>query len=222
MKAKILIIEDDPVIRKELQTLLEGNGYETSAIEDFADVMAQVRKIEPHLILLDIKLPQESGFAICSGIRNFSDAPIIFVTSCGTDMDELNSIMLGGDAFLTKPYHTAILLAKIASLLKRAYPKEQERRLSYGGVSLCLENGTIEVNGMAAEMTKNEIKIMYYLLTHAGKICTRADLIEYLWDNRLYVDDNALSVNIGRIREKLSKLGVMDFIKTKHGQGYLI
>lgn len=222
MRAKILVIEDDPVIRKELQTLLEGNGYETSAIYDFTDVIAQVRQIQPHLILLDVKLPQESGFAICSGIRTFSDAPIIFVTSCGTDMDELNSIMLGGDAFLTKPYHTAILLAKIASLLKRAYPKEQERRLSHGGVSLCLENGTIEVNGTAAELTKNETKIMYYLLTHAGKICTRADLIEYLWDNRLYVDDNALSVNIGRIREKLSKLGVTDFIKTKHGQGYLI
>ena len=222
MRAKILIIEDDPVIRKELQTLLEGNGYETSAIEDFADVMAQVRRIQPHLILLDIKLPQESGFAVCSGIRSFSDAPIIFVTSCGTDMDELNSIMLGGDAFLTKPYHTAILLAKSASLLKRAYPKEQERRFSHGGVSLCLENGTVEANGATAELTKNETKIMYYLLTHAGKICTRADLIEYLWDNRLYVDDNALSVNIGRIREKLAKLGVTDFIKTKHRQGYLI
>lgn len=176
------------MIRKELQTLLEGNGYETSAIEDFADVMAQV-----------------SGFTICSGIRSFSDAPIIFVTSCGTDMDELNSIMLGGDAFLTKPYQTAILLAKIASLLKRAYPKEQERRLSHGGVSLCLENGTMEANGATAELTKNETKIMYYLLMHAGKTCTRADLIEYLWDNRLYVDDNALSVNIGRIREKLAK-----------------
>ena len=96
MRAKILVIEDDPVIRKELQTLLEGNGYETSAIYDFTDVMAQVRQIQPHLILLDVKLPQESGFAICSGIRTFSDVPIIFVTSCGTDMDELNSIMLGG------------------------------------------------------------------------------------------------------------------------------
>ena len=147
MSAKILIIEDDPVIRKELKTLLEGNGYETSAVEDFADVMAQVRQIQPHLILL----------------------------------------------------------AKIASLLKRAYPKEQERRLSHGGVSLCLENGTMEANGATAELTKNETKIMYYLLMHAGKICTRADLIEYLWDNRLYVDDNALSVNIGRIREKLAK-----------------
>ena len=117
MNTEILIIEDDPVIRKELQTVLEGNKYHTSVIEDFSDVTEQVRKINPHLILLDIKLPQENGFTICSGIRSFSQAPIIFVTSCNTDMDELNSIMLGGDAFITKPYHTAILLAKIASLL---------------------------------------------------------------------------------------------------------
>ena len=209
MNTEILIIEDDPVIRKELQTVLEGNKYHTSVIEDFSDVTEQVRKINPHLILLDIKLPQENGFTICSGIRSFSQAPIIFVTSCNTDMDELNSIMLGGDAFITKPYHTAILLAKIASL-------------TYQGVSLSLETGTIEAEGKQTELTKNELKIMYYLFEHAGTICTRADLIEYLWDNQLYVDDNALSVNIGRIREKLSKIGVKDFIKTKHRQGYTL
>ena len=145
MNTEILIIEDNPVIRKELQTVLEGNKYHTSVIEDFSDVTEQVRKINPHLILLDIKLPQENGFTICSGIRSFSQAPIIF-----------------------------------------------------------------------------ELKIMYYLFEHAGTICTRADLIEYLWDNQLYVDDNALSVNIGRIREKLSKIGVKDFIKTKHRQGYTL
>lgn len=222
MNTEILIIEDDPVIRKELQTVLEGNKYPTSVIEDFSDVTEQVRKINPHLILLDIKLPQENGFTICSGIRSFSQAPIIFVTSCNTDMDELNSIMLGGDAFITKPYHTAILLAKIASLLKRAYPDTQSRHLTYQGVSLSLETGTIEAEGKQTELTKNELKIMYYLFEHAGTICARADLIEYLWDNQLYVDDNALSVNIGRIREKLSKIGVKDFIKTKHRQGYTL
>ena len=154
MNTEILIIEDDPVIRKELQTVLEGNKYHTSAIEDFSDVTEQVRKINPHLILLDIKLPQENGFTICSGIRSFSQAPIIFVTSCNTDMDELNSIMLGGDAFITKPYHTAILLAKIASLLKRAYPDTQSRHLTYQGVSLSLETGTIEAEGKQTELDK--------------------------------------------------------------------
>lgn len=222
MNAKILIIEDDPVIRRELQTLLDGNGYQVFVIEDFCNVTEQVRKLQPHLILLDIKLPQENGFTICSGIRSFSQAPIIFVTSCNTDMDELNSIMLGGDAFITKPYHMAILLAKIASLLKRAYPNMQSRHLTYHGVSLRLETGTIEMDGKQAELTKNELRIMYYLFEHAGTICARTDLIEYLWDNQLYVDDNALSVNIGRIREKLASIGVKDFIKTKHRQGYTL
>lgn len=222
MNAKILIIEDDPVIRRELQTLLDGNGYHVFVIEDFCNVTEQVRKLQPHLILLDIKLPQENGFTICSGIRSFSQAPIIFVTSCNTDMDELNSIMLGGDAFITKPYHMAILLAKIASLLKRAYPNMQSRHLTYHGVSLRLETGTIEMDGKQAELTKNELRIMYYLFEHAGTICARTDLIEYLWDNQLYVDDNALSVNIGRIREKLASIGVKDFIKTKHRQGYTL
>ena len=129
------------MIRKELQTVLEGNKYHTSVIEDFSDVTEQVRKINPHLILLDIKLPQENGFTICSVFCSFSQAPIIFVTSCNTDMDELNRLCLI-DAFITKPYHTAILLAKIASLLKRAYPDTQSRHLTYQGVSLSLETGT--------------------------------------------------------------------------------
>ena len=204
-KYKILIIEDDPIIQTELQVLLNGNGYEASAVTDFTSVMQAVKNTHPYLILLDIKLPQESGYSICSQIRSFSNVPIIFVTSCNTDMDELNSIMLGGDAFITKPYHTAILLAKIASLLKRAYPDTQSRHLTYQGVSLSLETGTIEAEGKQTELTKNELKIMYYLFEHAGTICTRADLIEYLWDNQLYVDDNALSVNIGRIRGKTIK-----------------
>lgn len=222
MNAEILIIEDDPVIRKELHTLLEGNGYHALVIEDFTDVAEQVKKLQPHLILLDIKLPRENGFTICSGIRRFSQAPIIFVTSLDSDMDELNSIMLGGDAFITKPYHTAILLAKIESLLKRVYPGAWNGELIWHGVSLHMENGTIEAGGQEIELTKNEWKIMYYLFSHAGEICSRVDLIEYLWDNQLYVDDNALSVNIGRIREKLSDIGVKDFIKTKHRQGYML
>lgn len=182
----------------------------------------QVKSFQPHLILLDIKLPGSDGFSVCSQIRGFSNTPIIFVTGCNTDMDELNSIMLGGDAFIAKPYNTAILLAKIASLLKRAYPVTEQEALSWNGVTLHLESSKIEFAGRQAELTKNELKILYYLFQHAGAICARADIVEYLWDNRLYVDDNALSVNINRIRDKLSAIGVTDFIKTKHRQGYTI
>ena len=219
---KIMIIEDDPVIQGELQTLLNGNGYATIGIKDFSAVIEQIQDETPHLILLDIKLPGENGFALCSKIRTFSEVPIIFVTSCNTDMDELNSIMLGGDAFITKPYNTAILLAKIASLLKKAYPAQQTDQIVYGDAVLHLESSSLDYHGQSVELTKNELKILYYLFKNGGKICSRADMIEYLWDNQLYVDDNALSVNINRIREKLASIGLTDFIKTKHRQGYTI
>lgn len=222
MKYRILIIEDDVVIQTQLRNLLAGNGYEPEAINDFPVSMEQIKSFQPHLILLDIKLPGSDGFSICSQIRTFSNVPIIFVTSCNTDMDELSSIMLGGDAFITKPYNTAILLAKTASLLRKAYPGAEQEILSCHGVALHLESSKIEYADRQIDLTKNELKILYYLFKHAGSICARADIVEYLWDNRLYVDDNALSVNIGRIRDKLSAIGVNDFIKTKHRQGYTI
>lgn len=222
IKQKILIIEDDPAIQAQLQTLLTGNDYEVSAVVDFTAVIEKVKSFRPDLILLDIKLPGRNGFDLCSQIRCFSDVPIVFVTSSNTDMDELNSIMLGGDAFITKPYNTAILLAKISSLLKKSNPVSQSNSFSWQGAALYLESSTVEYNGKKVELTKNEVKILYYLFKNAGKICSRSDIIEYLWDNQLYVDDNALSVNINRIREKLCSIGLENFIKTKHRQGYTL
>lgn len=223
MKEKILIIEDDPMIQIQLKNLLTGNGYEVEAVTDFTNPVEHFRAFAPHLVLLDIKLPGSSGFEICTQIRAFSDLPIIFVTSSNTDMDELNSIMLGGDAFITKPYNPAILLAKIASLLRKAGASSQAAEvLIWNGAELHLESSTIAYDGEEVELTKNEVKVLYYLFKHAGKICSRSDIVDFLWDNQLYVDDNALSVNITRIREKLASVGLMDFIKTKHRQGYTI
>lgn len=222
MKQKIMIIEDDPLIRSELNTLLQSSGYETASPEILSDVIDLIKAEHPHLILLDVKLPGISGFSLCSQIRTFSEVPIIFVTSCSTDMDELNSIVLGGDAFITKPYHTAILLAKIAFLLKRAYPVQKNAQITYRGAVLRLESSSLDYGGRSVELTKNELKILYYLFKNSGKICARGDMVEFLWDNQLYVDDNALSVNINRIREKLERIGLTDFIKTKHRQGYMI
>lgn len=222
MKYKILIIEDDSTIQTQLRNLLTGNGYEVETVTDFRNTVEHVKTFAPHLVLLDIKLPGSSGFEICSQIRAFSDMPIIFVTSSNTDMDELNSIMLGGDAFITKPYNTAILLAKIASLLRRAYASGQTEVLSWNGTDLHLESGFIEYSGRKADLTKNELKILYYLFKNAGKICSRSDIVDFLWDNQLYVDDNALSVNMTRIREKLASIGLSGFIKTKHRQGYTL
>lgn len=222
MKQKILIIEDDYTIQEQLKTLLTGNGYKVDTVTDFSRVIEQFRGFAPHLVLLDIKLPGNSGFEICSQIRSFSDIPIVFVTSRNTDMDELNSIMLGGDAFITKPYNTAILLAKIASLLRRAYASGQSEILTWNDADLHLESSFIEYKGQKAELTKNELKILYYLFKNAGKICPRSDIVDFLWDNQLYVDDNTLSVNITRIREKLRSIGLTGFIKTKHRQGYTL
>lgn len=221
MASKIMIIEDDIIIQTELKNLLIGNGYDVYAVSDFSKSVTDIKIYKPYLIILDIKLPKANGFSICSEIRSFSNVPIIFVTSCDTDMDELNSIMLGGDAFITKPYNTAILLAKIASLLKRVY-NEQCVDFEWQGVILHLESSTIEYSGQKSELSKNELKILYFLFKHAGKICSRKDIVDYLWDNQLYVDDNTLSVNINRIRDKLTAIGLTDFIKTKHRQGYML
>ncbi len=223
MGKKIMIVEDEPLIRSELRNLLVAQGYSVIAPDDFAAVVEMVRQEAPQLLLLDVKLPGESGFALCAQIRTFSQLPIVFVTSANTDMDELNSIMLGGDAFITKPYNTAILLAKIAQLLRRAYPEESENEhLTWQGATLDLAASRIIYEGRTAELTKNELKILYYLFKNAGKICARADIVDYLWDNQLYVDDNALSVNVGRIRQKLAGIGLEHFIQTKHRQGYLL
>ena len=222
MKKKILIVEDDLTIQTQLKTLLTGNGYEVFTVTNFSQIMEQIQEFAPHLVLLDIKLPENNDFEICAQIRTFSDMPIVFVTSSNTDMDELNSIMLGGDAFITKPYNIAILLAKISALLKRTYFSSQTEIFTWNGAVLHLESSMIEYNGQKAELTKNELKILYYLFKNAGKICSRNDIVDFLWDNQLYVDDNALSVNITRIRDKLAAIGLIDFIKTKHRQGYIL
>ncbi len=222
MKPKILIIEDDQTIQTQLKNLLTTNGYETSAATDFTRTDELAKAFQPHLILLDISLPGSDGFSICSQIRTFSNVPIIFVTASNTDMDELNSILSGGDAFITKPYNTAILLAKISALLRRAHTPGQPETLSWNGAVLHLESSQLAYHGQKTELTKNELKILYYLFAHAGKICSRNDIVDFLWDHQLYVDDNALSVNITRIRSKLAALGLDGFIKTKHRQGYLI
>lgn len=219
---KIMIVEDDLVLQEEISIMLKSNGYDIIIIKDFENIVENIKSLNPHLILLDINLPIQDGYKICLKVRSFSNVPIIFVTSRNTDIDELNSIMIGGDDFITKPYNVAILLARIAALLKRTYNSMNIEEISYKGVILALDKSEILYNNKSIELTKNELKILHYLFKNSGKIVKRLDLIEYLWDNQLYIDDNTLSVNIRRIREKLSQIGLKDFIITKHRQGYLI
>ena len=217
----ILIIEDDEAICRELQMLLQKQGYEAICWNMQEDIRELVKTHDPHIILLDINLPQMDGFTVCSQLRSFSKVPIIFVTSRNTDMDELCSMQMGGDDFITKPYNTSILLARIAALLKRSYERK-DQNLTHHGVQLDVAMSRIEYQNNTRELTKNEVKILHYMFQHKGEIIPREDLIDYLWDNKLFIDDNALSVNVTRIRNKLRELGVEDFIVTRHRQGYQI
>ena len=217
----ILIIEDDEAICRELQMLLQKQGYEAICWNMQEDIRELVKTHDPHIILLDINLPQMDGFTVCSQLRSFSKVPIIFVTSRNTDLDELCSMQMGGDDFITKPYNTSILLARIAALLKRSY-EWKNQNLTHHGVLLDVAMSRVEYQNNTRELTKNEVKILHYMFQHKGEIIPREDLIDYLWDNKLFIDDNALSVNVTRIRNKLRELGVEDFIVTRHRQGYQI
>ncbi|MEY8652483.1 response regulator transcription factor [[Clostridium] innocuum] len=217
----ILIIEDDEAICRELQMLLQKQGYEAICWNMQEDIRELVKTHDPHIILLDINLPQMDGFTVCSQLRSFSKVPIIFVTSRNTDMDELCSMQMGGDDFITKPYNTSILLARIVALLKRSY-EWKDQNLTHHGVLLDVAMSRVEFQNNTRELTKNEVKILHYMFQHKGEIIPREDLIDYLWDNKLFIDDNALSVNVTRIRNKLRELGVEDFIVTRHRQGYQI
>ena len=191
----ILIIEDDEAICRELQMLLQKQGYEAICWNMQEDIRELVKTHDPHIILLDINLPQMDGFTVCSQLRSFSKVPIIFVTSRNTDMDELCSMQMGGDDFITKPYNTSILLARIAALLKRSY-EWKNQNLTHHGVLLDVAMSRVEYQNNTRELTKNEVKILHYMFQHKGEIIPREDLIDYLWDNKLFIDDNALSVNV--------------------------
>ena len=220
---KIIIVEDDKEIREELQTLLKNVGYEVSVITNFQEVDRQILSSNSHLVLLDINLPEKNGYEICSKIRSKSKIPIIFVTSRNNSMDELNGIMIGGDDYIEKPYNVPILLARIQNLLNRTYQNEKNNtKIEYKGIILDTLNSTVNYENNVIELTKNEFKILYYLFKNNGKIIPRMDIVEYMWDNQMYIDDNTLSVNITRIREKLLQIGVKNLIETKRGQGYKI
>ena len=218
---KIIIVEDDKEIREELKILLENSGHKVKLIEDFDNVADKIVKENAHLVLLDINLPNKSGYEICSKVRVVSKIPIIFVTSRNNSMDELKGIMLGGDDYIEKPYNVPILLARIQNILNRTYQNEQkESKIEYKGVILDILKSTIKYQDKEIELTKTEVKTLYYLLKNKDIIVPRADIINYLWDNEVYADDNSLSVIITRIREKLKELGIENFIETKRGQGY--
>lgn len=220
--AKIIIIEDTDTIRRELSTFLTRYGYYVVAPTSFENIIDYTLGEAPDLVLLDINLPIFDGYHICRELRKSSDVPIIMVTSRDSEMDELMSMNLGADDFITKPYNTQILLARIASILRRIEGSNTQDIISYNDLKLNLSNGTITYKGSTAELTKNELKILSCLIKNKGKIVSRDDLMDFMWSSEIFVDDNILSVNVTRLRKKLEEVGMKDNIETRRGLGYIM
>ncbi|MCX2824327.1 MULTISPECIES: response regulator transcription factor [Bacillus] len=220
---KIMIIEDDTVIREELQNFLQRYGYDVKAPIDYNNIMQYVENENADLILLDINLPVFDGYYICREIRKNSDVPIIIVTSRDNEVDELMSMNLGADDFITKPYNTEILLARITNILKRTYGSSKvSNMLSYMDFHLNLSNASVMYKNQAIELTKNEVKILSYLINNKGNIVKREFLMEHLWKSDYFVDDSTLTVNITRLRKKLEEIGIENPIETRRGLGYIM
>ena len=217
----IIIIEDTQKLREELSIYLEKNGFKTKQITNFTNVKEQIINAkEKDLILLDINLPNLDGEYLLKDLRKEIDTPIIIVTSKNTEIDELLCIEYGADDFITKPFSPRILLARITRLLERNTKAQKE--ITYKDMTINITKSQIERNNKKIELSKNELKILIYLLKNKGTIVTRDDIISYLWDNNEYVDDNTLTVNINRVRSKLEKLNLNNVILTKRSQGYII
>lgn len=220
---KLMIIEDSEGIRNELTSFLIKYGYEVIAPVSFENIINDIRLSNPDLILLDINLPAFDGFYICREIRKEMNTPIIIVTSRNSEIDELMSMNLGADNFITKPYNTQILLAHINAVLKRTYgDKDHLDLLRIRDLELDLSRGTIKAFDNTLEISKNELKILACLIKNKEKIVSRDTLMNYMWNSDIYIDDNTLSVNINRLRKKLNEIGLKDYIETKRGLGYMI
>lgn len=220
---KILIVEDDQKLRNELKIYLEKNGYEALTIEKFDNSIQDILDKKADLILLDINLPYLDGEYICKEIRKTSNVPIIMVTSRDSELDELISLNNGADQYVTKPYNLQILLAKIAGLLKRTENTGMnQNKIDCREFILNISKSMIEKEEKQIELTKNELKILHFLVLRKGQIVSRDEIINYLWDSESFIDDNTLTVNMTRLRTKLEEIGLKDIIETKRGQGYIL
>ena len=220
---KILIIEDDEKLRNELETFLNKNGFVATSLKKFDNAVEDILNEKADLLLLDINLPYTDGEFICKEIRKISNVPIIMVTSRDSEMDELLSLNYGADQYVTKPYNIQILLAKIVGLLKRNQNAgNNPDKKDCGEFVLNTAGRIIEKEDNKVELTKNEYKILEYLVLHRQQVISRDEIMDYLWESEEFVDDNTLNVNIKRLRTKLEELGLIDQIETRRGQGYLL
>ena len=220
---KILLIEDDIDLAKETGLALEKWGFKVDLINNFENIIEEFIEKKPEVVLLDVNLPLYNGFYWCEKIREISKTPIIFLSSRDSDMDLIMGINNGGDDYITKPFSIDVLVTKINAIIRRVYNYNKFNNiLGYKGLMFDVEKGIIKYNDKSIELTKNEIKIFTLLLKNKDKVVSRESLMMSLWDSDEFVTDNALTVNINRLRSKVKDLGIDDFIKTKKGIGYIV
>lgn len=216
---KIIIIEDDLKIREELSKLLKKNGYETILLNEFEHIPLQIRDIDANLILLDINLPFENGYEICKKIKKLSNIPIIFVTSRDSTRDEIMSIQVGGIDFISKPYDKIILLEKIKRAINLTDPKNF-KEMTKKGYILDLHLSLLKYKDKEIELTRNEFRILYYFFMNDNRVITKEELLEKLWNDKYYLEENVLLVNINRLRKKAQEIGIEDLLENVRGKGY--
>lgn len=217
---KIMIIEDDTIISKELYELLVNAGYEALILKDFSNAKEEILKSNIDLILLDINIPYQNGEQLLKEIRKESNIPVIMVTSRASETDEILSISYGADDYITKPYSPTILLLRIQNIFKRL--DNSTEVLKYKDLEVSTSRGTLSGSNKELELTKNEMLIFQHLLNNQNRIVSRDELMTILWNNEEYINDNALTVNISRLRSKLEDFGYPNAIETRKGQGYIL
>lgn len=220
MNKKILIVEDDSSMQEELKCLLENASYDTLILTDFLHAKEYILKTNPDLVLLDVNIPYLNGELLLKELRKESSVPVIILTSRASEIDEVLSISYGADDFITKPYNPTILLLRIQNVFKRV--NQVKDKLKYRDLDVYQNRGVLTKDNLSIELTKNEMIIFLYLLNNQNRIVSRDELMSELWNNEEYINDNALTVNISRLRTKLKDFGYRDVIETRKGQGYIL
>ena len=220
---RIFIVEDDEIISEVLKKNLSSWGYDVSCVGDFSNIIQEFVRRDPQLVLLDLKLPFYNGFHWCEEIRRISQVPVIFISSAADNMNMVMAMSRGADDFIAKPFDMDVLTAKIQAILRRTYSFGTPGNvLEYNGVVLSPSRCTLTWNGNDIDLTKNELRILEILMEHAGKVVSRDAIMTKLWESDSFIDDNTLTVNITRLRRKLEKEGLKEFIITKKGLGYMV
>ncbi len=220
---KIMIIEDDFTIAERVGEHLRKWGYEVACATEFKNITEQIISFDPHLVLLDVMLPSYNGFYWCNELRKISKVPVVFISSAADNMNIVMAMNMGGDDFITKPFDLNVLSAKVGALIRRTYSFQGKMNvLEHRGVILNLNDTTLTYNHQKVELTKNEYKILQLLMENVGRVVSRDDIMQCLWESDSFIDDNTLTVNLTRLRKKLATVGLENFIATKKGLGYLV